>query len=75
MSARLPIVSAKDAVRVLERAGFEFQRKRGSHATWRHPVSRRTIVVPMHGGDRKRPLLKATVQQEGLSEAEFRALL
>jgi mRNA interferase HicA len=75
MSARLPIVSAKDAIRALERAGFVVQRQRGSHATWRHPVSRRTIVVPMHGGDLERPLLKVILQQAGLSEAEFRALL
>jgi predicted RNA binding protein YcfA (HicA-like mRNA interferase family) len=75
MSARLPNVSAKDAIRALERAGFVFQRQRGSHATLRHPVSRRTIVVPIHGGDLKRPLLKAILQQAGIGEAEFRALL
>jgi predicted RNA binding protein YcfA (HicA-like mRNA interferase family) len=75
MPARLPSVSAKDAIRALERAGFVFQRQRGSHATLRHPVSRRTIVVPMHGGDLKRPLLKVILQQAGLSETEFRTLL
>jgi predicted RNA binding protein YcfA (HicA-like mRNA interferase family) len=75
MSARLPNVSAKEAMRALERAGFVFQRQRGSHATLRHPVSSRTIVIPIHGGDLKRPLLKAILQQAGVSEAEFRALL
>jgi len=72
---RLPSVSAKEAIRALERAGFEFQRQRGSHVTLRHPDSRRTIIVPMHGGDLKRPLLKALLRQAGLSENEFRALL
>jgi predicted RNA binding protein YcfA (HicA-like mRNA interferase family) len=75
MSRRLPNVSAKDAMRALEHAGFVFQRQRGSHATLRHPVSRRTIVVPIHAGDLKRPLLKAILRQAGVSEAEFRALL
>ena len=75
MAERLPTVTAKDAIRALERAGFAFQRQRGSHATLRHPGTRRTIVVPMHGGDLKRPLLKIILQQAGLSEEEFRTLL
>jgi predicted RNA binding protein YcfA (HicA-like mRNA interferase family) len=60
---------------VLKRAGFVFQRQKGSHATLRHPGSRRTVVVPMHPGDLKRPLLKLLIQQAGFTEDEFRALL
>ena len=75
MSARLPSVAAKELVRVLERAGYVFQTQKGSHATFRNPESRRTVVVPMHPGDLKRPLLKAILHQAGLSEDEFRSLL
>jgi predicted RNA binding protein YcfA (HicA-like mRNA interferase family) len=62
-------------MRALERAGFEMQRQKGSHATLRHPLSRRTTVVPVHPGDVKRPLLKMIIAQAGLSEEEFMALL
>jgi predicted RNA binding protein YcfA (HicA-like mRNA interferase family) len=75
MSERFPSVSAKDVVRVLQRAGFAFQRQKGSHVTLRDPESRRTVVVPMHTGDIKRPLLKAILQQAELGEDEFRSLL
>jgi predicted RNA binding protein YcfA (HicA-like mRNA interferase family) len=75
MSERLPSVSAKDVVRVLQRVGFVFERQKGSHATLRNPDSRRTVVVPMHPGDLKRPLLKAILQQANLSEDEFRSIL
>jgi len=75
MTPRLPSLDAKDVVRALERAGFVFQRQKGSHATYRHPETKRTTVVPIHGGDIKRPLLKMIIQQTGLTEEEFRDLL
>ena len=75
MTARLPAISARELIRALERAGFEFQRQKGSHVTLRHPLTRRTIVVPMHAGDVKRPLLKMIIAQAGLSEDDFTALL
>jgi mRNA interferase HicA len=73
MSERIPVVGAKDVIRVLQRAGFVFQRQKGSHATFRNPDSGRTVVVPMHSGDIKRPLLKAILQQAGIDEAAFRS--
>ena len=33
------------------------------------------IVIPMHDGDIKRPLLKAVIKQAELTEDEFRKLL
>jgi len=44
MSERLPSVSAKDVVRVLQRAGFQSQRQKGSHVTLRNPESIRELV-------------------------------
>jgi len=75
VTPRLPSLTARELVRALEKAGFEFQRQKGSHVTLRHPTTRRTTVVPMHTGDVKRPLLKMIVQQAGLSEDEFLRLL
>jgi predicted RNA binding protein YcfA (HicA-like mRNA interferase family) len=75
LGPRLPTVEAKDVVRALERAGFVFQRQKGSHATYRHPGVGRTTVVPLHSGDVKRPLLKLILRQAGLTEEEFIGLL
>lgn len=75
MSPRLPNVTAKELVRALEKAGFVFQRQKGSHATFRHPETRRTTVVPLHGGDVKRPLLKMILLQAGLTDEDFLKLL
>jgi len=75
MTPRLPNLSARQLIAALERAGFELQRQKGSHATLRHPETKRITVVPWHGGDVKRPLLKAILQQAGLSEDQLRNLL
>jgi predicted RNA binding protein YcfA (HicA-like mRNA interferase family) len=75
MTPRLPSLDAKEVARALERAGFVFQRQKGSHATYRHPETKRTTVVPMHSGDIKRPLLKLIIEQTGMTEEEFRSLL
>ncbi|MDJ0449359.1 type II toxin-antitoxin system HicA family toxin [Methylocystis sp. JR02] len=75
MTPRLPSLDAKEVDRALERAGFVFQRQKGSHATYRHPETKRTTVVPMHSGDIKRPLLKLIIEQTGMTEEEFRSLL
>lgn len=75
MPPRLPNVTAKGLVRALEKAGFVLQRQKGSHATFRHPETKRTTVVPLHSGDVKRPLLKMILLQAGLTEEELLKLL
>ena len=75
MLARLPGVQAKDIVRALERAGFEFERQKGSHVTLRNPDTMRTTVVPMHAGEFPRWLLKRIIKEAGLTEDRFRHYL
>ncbi|MEQ1718995.1 MAG: type II toxin-antitoxin system HicA family toxin [Hyphomicrobium sp.] len=75
MFARLPGATAREVARALERAGFLFDRQQGSHATYRHPTTKNTTIVPMHGKDLSRWLLKKIIKQVGLTEDEFRTLL
>ena len=72
---RLPSVTAKDVVRVLEGIGFEAVRQRGSHARFRHPDGR-TVTVPIHSGkDIGRGLLRKILRDAELTPDEFRELL
>ena len=48
MSARLPVVTARQLISALQRRGFVQIRQSGSHAIFRHPDGRRT-TVPIHG--------------------------
>lgn len=72
---RLPNLNARKIVQALKRAGFVVERQTGAHFILRHPVTRLTTCVPWHGTDVKRGLMKAILQQAGLTEDEFRELL
>lgn len=61
----LPVLTAKQVVKGLERNGFVFARQKGSHATYRHSDGR-IAVVPMHSGDLKRGTLRSILRQAGL---------
>ncbi|KKW19762.1 MAG: YcfA family protein [Parcubacteria group bacterium GW2011_GWA2_51_10] len=74
MSPRLPNITAKEAASAFAKAGFKLVGQRGSHARMKNAEGVQ-IVIPMHTGDIKRPLLKAAIKQAGLTETEFRKLL
>jgi predicted RNA binding protein YcfA (HicA-like mRNA interferase family) len=48
--SRLPRLKGKELVRLLEKAGFEIVRTRGSHVFLRHADGRVT-TVPVHSGE------------------------
>ena len=47
MSPRLPHLTPREIVRLVETRGFVFDRQKGSHAVYRHPDGRR-VTIPMH---------------------------
>lgn len=71
---RLPTLYGRKIIQALEQAGFVFFKQRGSHCILRHPITRQTTCVPVHGQDVKRSLMKEILQQAGLTEEEFRKL-
>jgi predicted RNA binding protein YcfA (HicA-like mRNA interferase family) len=76
MIGRLPACTARDVDRALRRGGFIVVHQRGSHRYYASPDTGKIVTsVPMHPGDIKRPLLKKIIQDAGLTEEEFRALL
>lgn len=76
MNQRLPVVTARDAIRALERAGFMVSRQSGSHCRLVHASDpARKVTVPVHVGDLKRGTLRAIVAQAGMTVDEFVALL
>jgi predicted RNA binding protein YcfA (HicA-like mRNA interferase family) len=77
MSAnRLPPVRAKDAVRALEKAGFEKWRQKGSHLTMYRPSDGAILTVPMHFAQTvPRGTLRAILRSAHLSVEQFRNLL
>jgi predicted RNA binding protein YcfA (HicA-like mRNA interferase family) len=72
MTPRLPQLSARDLVRLLQRHGFAFERQSGSHAVYRHQDGRRT-TVPIHGKrDIGRGLVRRILKDAGLTAEDIR---
>jgi predicted RNA binding protein YcfA (HicA-like mRNA interferase family) len=72
---RLPRLKGKELVRALERAGFNVERRRGSHVFLKHPDGRVT-TVPVHSGETiGSGLLRAILRDVELSVEELMGLL
>jgi predicted RNA binding protein YcfA (HicA-like mRNA interferase family) len=68
---RLPALKPDAVLRKLRTAGFSIDHVTGSHYILMHPDGRRT-VVPYHAGrEIKRGVLRAILQQAGLTVEEF----
>ena len=48
--AKLPLITAREVSKILEKLGFKCKRQRGSHMFFEHPDGR-TTVIPNHPGD------------------------
>ena len=70
------MVSGRETLKVLYRAGFTYASRDGSHESVRHPVTRRKATVPDHGGeDLPTGTLRKILRDAGLTVEEFVALL
>ena len=73
--SRLPAITGKQLIGVLQRLGFEEIRVRSSHHYLRHPDGRST-VVPAHARETiGRGLLSKILRDAQLSREELRAYL
>ena len=74
--AKLPLLNAKEIIRILSKLGFKFIRQEGSHMFFEHPDGR-TNVIPNHPGqDIGRGLLNKIIKHDlQISREEFEKLL
>lgn len=71
MAPKLPMLKARDIMRVLGLLGFRAVRQKGSHLFFQHPDGR-TSLVPCHGGeDIGRGLLRQILREIELAPDEF----
>jgi predicted RNA binding protein YcfA (HicA-like mRNA interferase family) len=75
MTDRLPRVTADDAIRALERAGFFLARQSGSHKIFKNKEGTR-ITIPYHSGKILHPkILKSILKDADLTADEFVGLM
>jgi len=73
---KLPVISGKEALKALERAGFVVVRQRGSHVRIKKVTSDKVIkmTIPLHE-TLDRGKLKSILRNAGLTVEEFIDLL
>jgi len=72
--SRLPSLNWQRVTTALERAGFVFDRQKGSHLVYYHPETNRTVVIPRHR-EIKTGTLREILREANLSRDEFGKLL
>jgi predicted RNA binding protein YcfA (HicA-like mRNA interferase family) len=72
--SRLPALSGRECVGLLEKAGFYVKRQEGSHIILRRNDPFSQVVVPDHK-ELDRGTLRAIIRQTGMSLDEFIRLL
>ncbi len=70
--SKLPLLNARELVKILQKLGFELKRQEGSHMFFEHKDGR-TTIIPNHGGeDIDRGLLNKIVNHDlKISREEF----
>ena len=73
LAERLPRVNGMAVLRVLERAGWERVRQRGSHVQLHHPYRPGNVTIPIHRAVIIKPsILIRILTQAGMTVEEFR---
>ena len=63
---KLPVLSGKRCIQILQSSGFEIRRQKGSHIILRHSNSKIIVTVPNHK-ELDRGTLRAIIRQSRLS--------
>ncbi|MGD0769641.1 MAG: type II toxin-antitoxin system HicA family toxin [Tepidisphaeraceae bacterium] len=71
---QLPVISGREARRAFERAGWAFNRQKGSHMILIRAGTPVNLSIPDHR-ELDRGLLRGLIRDSGISVDEFRALL
>lgn len=72
---RLPTVTPRQVIQVLESVGFEIDHQTGSHIVLKRASDGLRVVVPWHNHDLGRGLTLRIIKSAGLSRDKFLALL
>jgi len=78
--AKLPVLSGKEIISALKRAGFEEKRQTGSHVhlvgVHKQTKQKTLVTVPLHGSKEVVPkTLLSILRQAGLTRDDFEKLL
>ena len=72
---KLPSLTPRKIIAILEKKGFVLDRIKGSHHVYYHPETKRRVIVPLHKKDLPKGTLLEILKQAGISKDELSDLL
>ena len=72
---KLPVLTPRDVIRILEKRGFILDRVKGSHHIYLNPNTKQRAVVPVHRRDLPQGTLLSILKQAGIDRDELENLL
>jgi len=69
---KLPSLTSKKIIKILERKGFVLDRSKGSHRVYYHSESKRRVIIPHHKKDLPKGTLMEILKQAGISKEELK---
>ena len=72
---KLPVLTPKKLIKILEKIGFQLDHKTGSHFVFYHPLDKRRVVVPCHARDLPKGTMMSILKQVGITKEELKELL
>ena len=74
--SKLPILRARDLIKVANKQDFRYEHTQGSHFIFRRPSDGKVISIPVHKGHTLgRGITRALIKQMGLTDDECLTLL
>jgi len=68
---KLPSLTPKKVIKILEKHGFQLDHSSGSHMVYYHPERRKRLTIPFHRRDIPKGTLISILKQAGIDREEF----
>jgi len=68
---KLPVLTSKKLLAILEKKEFLIDHTTGSHIILRHPVFLKRVVIPYHTKDLPRGTILSIIRQAGLTKEDL----
>jgi len=68
---KLPVLTAKKLIKVLEKLNFQLDHKTGSHFIFYDSKSKRRVVVPFHTKDLPKGTILNIIKHAGINKKEL----
>ncbi|MEK7576293.1 MAG: type II toxin-antitoxin system HicA family toxin [Patescibacteria group bacterium] len=72
---KLPALTARKLIKILEQCGFQLDHKTGSHFIFYHKANQRRAVVPFHANDLPKGTVASILREAGITKDELKNLL